>query len=57
MSEEFQNININFEDIDEEEPLGGVREPRRPILPTLPGLDTVEKEKEYEFDLCICPNK
>jgi len=51
-----ENINIDFTDDDELPPLGGVREPRNPVFPFLPGLDTVEKDKEYEFDLCICAN-
>lgn len=50
--------NIDIEQAnDEDPPVGGVREPKRPILPSLSGSDAIEIEREQEFDLCICSNK
>lgn len=45
-----------YEDDPRDEPTGGVREPKKPVLPVLPGIIELEIEREYEFDLCICTN-
>jgi hypothetical protein len=58
MTEEYAKLEgFNPENYEDEDFPGGVREPKKPILPVLPGDIALEIEKEYEFDLCICTNK
>lgn len=50
---------LDFPENEDDEPEdGGVREPRKPILPILPGEIEIELEREFEEenDLCILSN-
>lgn len=56
MTEEYAELE-GFDEIPEEddprdEPTGGIREPKKPIKPYIPGGIALEKEKELVYDLC-----
>ncbi len=63
MTEEYAELEGFLEDEKEEddprdEPSdGGVREPKKPILPSLSGGAELEIEREEELDLLCCSNQ
>lgn len=57
MTEEYKELEgftEGSEEEDDEDLEGGVREPKEPILPVLPGGDEAEVEREFEFDMHFC---
>ncbi len=62
MTEEYAELEGFLEDDYEDDPRdepsdGGVREPKKPILPSLSGGAEIEIEREEEFDLLCSSNQ
>lgn len=61
MTEEYADLEgfkeDGYKDDPRDESTGGVREPKKPILPVLPSGIELELERRYEFDLCLCSDK